>query len=208
MAALSPASSTFTRETADPLTQAGGAQCDVGTETHRILGKEGREKRHLRGCLVSSFGFHLVSACFCWSLTKWCTLYDDLQVKHHFVLKIQLFHSNNCVFCTSRMSVRALFVEMERPDPRIEMNMHVNMFSHFFQVCPLRTIPVFKLYEYCPIGVAKGVIRGVICSGARTAQVSTKKWLHKTVEQWARTNMSVATRAVVFQLQRTPSFHY
>lgn len=64
--------------------------------------------------------------------------------------------------------------EMDRMNPRIEMNVDVNMFSHFSQVCPLTRIPVFKLYEYCPVGVAERVVRGVIFSGARTPRFHEK----------------------------------
>lgn len=55
-AALSPTSSAFTRETADPLTQAPEPQFKAGTETQRIMGKEVREERRLESCAVSSFG--------------------------------------------------------------------------------------------------------------------------------------------------------
>lgn len=64
------------------------------------------------------------------------------------------------------------FIEMDRTNPRIEMNMDVNMFS---QVRPLTRIPVFNLYEYCPVGAGERVVGGVIYSGARMLRVSTKK---------------------------------
>lgn len=55
--ALSPPGSTFTREDADPLTPAGEPQCNVGTETQRIMGKEVKEEQNrMKGCVVSNFG--------------------------------------------------------------------------------------------------------------------------------------------------------
>lgn len=88
-----------------------------------------------------------------------------------------VFHSNRCVICASRPSVspppsHPPFIEMDRTNPRIEMNMDVNMFS---QVRPLTRIPVFNLYEYCPVGAGERVVGGVIYSGARMLRVSTKK---------------------------------
>lgn len=51
---LSPTGSTFTREDADPLTPAREPQCNVGTETQRIMGKEVKEEQNrLKGCVVS-----------------------------------------------------------------------------------------------------------------------------------------------------------
>lgn len=72
------------------------------------------------------------------------------------------FSTQTTVFFARQDSLSAPLIEMERMNPRIEMNMDVNMFSHFSQVCPLTRIPVFKLYEYCPVGVAERVVRGVI----------------------------------------------
>ncbi|XP_060896633.1 uncharacterized protein LOC132975828 isoform X1 [Labrus mixtus] len=52
---LSPTASTFTREDADPLTPAREAQCIVGTETQRIMGKEVKEEQNrLKGCVSSA----------------------------------------------------------------------------------------------------------------------------------------------------------
>uniref|UniRef100_A0A8C4IKA7 PH domain-containing protein n=1 Tax=Dicentrarchus labrax TaxID=13489 RepID=A0A8C4IKA7_DICLA len=49
---LSPTGSTFTREDADPLTLAREPQCNVGTETQRIMGKEVKEEQNrLKGCV-------------------------------------------------------------------------------------------------------------------------------------------------------------
>uniref|UniRef100_A0A671VLS9 Uncharacterized LOC115596860 n=1 Tax=Sparus aurata TaxID=8175 RepID=A0A671VLS9_SPAAU len=49
---LSPTGSTFTREDADPLTPAREPQCNVGTETQRIMGKEVKEEQNrLKGCV-------------------------------------------------------------------------------------------------------------------------------------------------------------
>ncbi|XP_038593334.1 uncharacterized protein LOC119917207 isoform X3 [Micropterus salmoides] len=51
-ATLSPTGSTFTREDADPLTPAREPQCNVGTETQRIMGKEVKEEQNrLKGCV-------------------------------------------------------------------------------------------------------------------------------------------------------------
>ncbi|KAM8738079.1 uncharacterized protein mymx isoform 4-T4 [Acanthopagrus schlegelii] len=48
----SPTGSTFTREDADPLTPAREPQCNVGTETQRIMGKEVKEEQNrLKGCV-------------------------------------------------------------------------------------------------------------------------------------------------------------
>ncbi|MBN3324318.1 SPTN5 protein, partial [Atractosteus spatula] len=42
----------FTREDGDPLTPARGPQCSVGTEVHRIMGKEVKEEQNrLKGCV-------------------------------------------------------------------------------------------------------------------------------------------------------------
>ncbi|KAG7999958.1 Spectrin beta chain [Nibea albiflora] len=50
--ALSPTGSTFTREDADPLTPAREPECNVGTETQRIMGKEVKEEQNrLKGCV-------------------------------------------------------------------------------------------------------------------------------------------------------------
>ncbi|XP_074531898.1 uncharacterized protein mymx isoform X2 [Halichoeres trimaculatus] len=52
---LSPTSTAFTREDADPLTPAREAQCIVGTETQRIMGKEVKEEQNrLKGCVSSA----------------------------------------------------------------------------------------------------------------------------------------------------------
>lgn len=88
---------------------------------------------------------------------------------------MQVSRSKHWVIGTSRSSVRAPFTAMEKKNPRIEMNMDVNMFSHFSHVGPLTRIPVFKLYEYYPVGVAERLVRGVIDSGAGMLRVSTKK---------------------------------
>ncbi|XP_039995004.1 uncharacterized protein LOC120796340 isoform X3 [Xiphias gladius] len=49
---LPPTGSTFTREDADPLTLAREPQCNVGTETQRIMGKEVKEEQNrLKGCV-------------------------------------------------------------------------------------------------------------------------------------------------------------
>ncbi|XP_070697709.1 spectrin beta chain, non-erythrocytic 1 [Pempheris klunzingeri] len=49
---LPPTGSTFTREDADPLTPAREPQCNVGTETQRIMGKEVKEEQNrLKGCV-------------------------------------------------------------------------------------------------------------------------------------------------------------
>nr|XP_046257832.1 uncharacterized protein LOC124065941 isoform X2 [Scatophagus argus] len=49
---LSLTGSTFTREDADPLTPAREPQCNVGTETQRIMGKEVKEEQNrLKGCV-------------------------------------------------------------------------------------------------------------------------------------------------------------
>ncbi|XP_037637681.1 uncharacterized protein LOC119495375 isoform X3 [Sebastes umbrosus] len=49
---LSPTGSAFTREDADPLTPAREPQCNVGTETQRIMGKEVKEEQNrLKGCV-------------------------------------------------------------------------------------------------------------------------------------------------------------
>ncbi|GLD56143.1 uncharacterized protein AKAME5_000853000 [Lates japonicus] len=49
---LCPSGSTFTREDADPLTPAREPQCNVGTETQRIMGKEVKEEQNrLKGCV-------------------------------------------------------------------------------------------------------------------------------------------------------------
>lgn len=54
---LPPTGSTFTREDADPLTLAREPQCNVGTETQRIMGKEVKEEQNrLKGCVVSCSG--------------------------------------------------------------------------------------------------------------------------------------------------------
>lgn len=60
---LPPTGSAFTREDADPLTPAREPQCNVGTETQRIMGKEVKEEQNrLKGCVVSSFGISF----YCW----------------------------------------------------------------------------------------------------------------------------------------------
>ncbi|KAM3606718.1 uncharacterized protein V6R79_021938 [Siganus canaliculatus] len=49
---LSPTGPTFTREDSDPLTPAWEAQCNVGTETQRLMGKEVKEEQNrLKGCV-------------------------------------------------------------------------------------------------------------------------------------------------------------
>ncbi|XP_026211055.1 uncharacterized protein LOC113158924 isoform X3 [Anabas testudineus] len=49
---LSPTGSTFTREDTDPLTPAREPQCNVGTETQRIMGKEVKEEQNrMKGCV-------------------------------------------------------------------------------------------------------------------------------------------------------------
>ncbi|XP_037322097.2 uncharacterized protein LOC119214430 isoform X1 [Pungitius pungitius] len=49
---LLPSGSAFTREDADPLTPAREPQCNVGTETQRIMGKESKEEQNrLKGCV-------------------------------------------------------------------------------------------------------------------------------------------------------------
>ncbi|XP_063730932.1 uncharacterized protein LOC134858766 isoform X5 [Eleginops maclovinus] len=49
---LSPNGSAFTREDADPLTPAQEPQCNVGTETQRLMGKEVKEEQNrLKGCV-------------------------------------------------------------------------------------------------------------------------------------------------------------
>lgn len=49
---LSPTDSTFTREDADLLTPVREPQCNVGTETQRIMGKEVKEEQNrLKGCV-------------------------------------------------------------------------------------------------------------------------------------------------------------
>ncbi|CAJ1067414.1 uncharacterized protein LOC121511110 [Xyrichtys novacula] len=53
--ALSPTGSAFTREDSDPLTPAREPQCNVGTETQRIMGKEVKEEQNrLKGCVTSA----------------------------------------------------------------------------------------------------------------------------------------------------------
>ncbi|XP_042358037.1 uncharacterized protein LOC121954542 isoform X2 [Plectropomus leopardus] len=49
---LSPSGPAFTREDADPLTPGREPQCNVGTETQRIMGKEVKEEQNrLKGCV-------------------------------------------------------------------------------------------------------------------------------------------------------------
>ncbi|XP_029306060.1 uncharacterized protein mymx [Cottoperca gobio] len=51
---LSPTGSAFTREDADPLTPAREPQCNVGTETQRIMGKEVKEEQNRLKGFVST----------------------------------------------------------------------------------------------------------------------------------------------------------
>uniref|UniRef100_W5NFV8 PH domain-containing protein n=1 Tax=Lepisosteus oculatus TaxID=7918 RepID=W5NFV8_LEPOC len=49
----------FTREDGDPLTPTRGPQCSVGTEVHRIMGKEVKEEQNrLKGCVNEKINSH------------------------------------------------------------------------------------------------------------------------------------------------------